>query len=166
MPLQFNGKEASVFEKSTGSSYVNKLKAERTGAVRIHVVEQGDHDTAAFLQALGAPPGFQVPPAIPPPPAERGIAETKIFLSPSNGQAQLVAAGIGANRSHLKSNGVYVVDQGDEVFVWVGKQAAGTDAKYALQRGIDYLRTAGKPMWCPVHRVTEGTESKEFKALL
>jgi len=163
---QFNGRESSVFEKSAGSSFVSKLKAERkTGAVNTHVTEQGDRDTATFLQLLGAPAGFQIPPALPPPPEARGL-ETKILSSPAHGAPQLIVSGFAANRSYLKTNGVFIVDQGEEVFVWVGKSSIAADAKFALQRGIDYLKTAGKPLWTPVHRVLEGTESQQFKALL
>jgi hypothetical protein len=52
--------------------------------------------------------------------------------------------------SLLKSDGVYLIDSGDDtgVYVWLGRSSAGAARKYALQRAIDYLRRVNRPLWC------------------
>jgi len=68
--------------------------------------------------------------------------------------------------SQLDSSGTWLVDAGNEVFVWVGASAPSADKGLAVPRAVRFLVDGGRPATAPVTRVVEGQVNHVFGALV
>ena len=53
---------------------------------------------------------------------------------------------------------MFIVDNGAEIFVWIGKNASGVERKKGMQYAQQYMAEHGKPNYLPISRVLEGGE--------
>lgn len=49
------------------------------------------------------------------------------------------------------------------IFVWVGKKVAVVNKSLALLKAQEFLAKLKYPSWTPIQKVTEGSESVQFK---
>ena len=66
----------------------------------------------------------------------------------------------------MPSEDVFILDNTNEVWVWIGAKASANEKKSALQTATNYLVENKKPIQTPVMRVVEGAENEYFLALL
>ena len=64
--------------------------------------------------------------------------------------------------SHLSSEGVFVIDSGFAVFLWVGKQASLRERVAVFVSGRLYIQEAQRPECLPVTHYAEGQETHQF----
>jgi len=67
-----------------------------------------------------------------------------------------VAEGSKIKINLLDSNDVFILDEGFQVFVWVGKSASPEERKNAMVSAVNYLGVANRPKYTPVVRIIEG----------
>jgi len=86
-------------------------------------------------------------------------------VSDSTGKLQMkeIAVGAAVKRSLLKSDEVYIFDDGAEVFAWIGKGTTPAEKKGALQFAHDYLVQFKRPIQTPICRILEGGENETFE---
>eukprot|EP00968_Pinguiococcus_pyrenoidosus_P024778 scaffold5043_cov115-Pinguiococcus_pyrenoidosus.AAC.1 len=53
--------------------------------------------------------------------------------------------------SMLESSEVFVVDDGSEIFVWIGRRSSDLEKGKALVTASQYLESNGKPDHTPIH---------------
>ena len=64
--------------------------------------------------------------------------------------------------SSLKSEDVFLLDTGTEIFVWVGAGASKNEKNKALSYATQYLVKSGRPTSLPITRVLETGNVNSF----
>jgi len=165
---QWNGKKAGIFEKNRGAGLSQALNQERGGKGKIVVQDDGSED-AEFWKLLGCdkrPDKIKT--------AEEGgsdeeaekTGEKRLFqLSDATGKMVFteVAVGKAVKRACLKSEDVFILDIGSEVFAWIGKGASPDEKRKALGFAQDYLQKYNRPSFIPISKILEGGENPVFE---
>eukprot|EP00179_Madagascaria_erythrocladioides_P018106 CAMPEP_0198328986 /NCGR_PEP_ID=MMETSP1450-20131203/15851_1 /TAXON_ID=753684 ORGANISM="Madagascaria erythrocladiodes, Strain CCMP3234" /NCGR_SAMPLE_ID=MMETSP1450 /ASSEMBLY_ACC=CAM_ASM_001115 /LENGTH=376 /DNA_ID=CAMNT_0044033153 /DNA_START=165 /DNA_END=1295 /DNA_ORIENTATION=+ len=168
----FFGKQAGIFEKNKAAELARAIDDERGGKPDTIALSEGDSDNnmADFWKLLGAPPTG--PPKIKTA-AEGGsdteVAKkwpTKLFrASDASGKMTFKEEATGKiTRAMLDPNDVFVVDVGQCIYAWIGKQASKEEKKKGMQLAVDYLKETGRPLETTVSRVVQGGENSAFWA--
>jgi len=164
---QWNGSKAGPQEKMKGAQMSRALADERKGLPRITVFEEGGKDLADFWQLLGGQGAVKS--------AEEGgddseaekASEARLFrLSDATGQLtfQEVGKGGAVKKNLLDPNDVFILDNGAEVFAWIGKGASVNEKKKAMSFAQDYLTKYKRPLFTPIARILQGGENEVFEA--
>jgi len=66
------------------------------------------------------------------------------------------------SKSDLDTNDAFILDNGSEIFVWIGKKASKDERSQAMQYAQNYLRENNRPAYLPISRVIEGGENAVF----
>lgn len=165
---QWNGKEANKYEKMKGLEVSTKIRnEERGGKAELHVLDSGKNDQSgaeseAFWKALGGHGKVKS--------ADEGgsddVKEQRMLVLQrvdDNGAFEKVAENK-LEKSMLDSNGIFVVCNGSEVFVWCGKSSDKDRRKKVMQYGVEFLKANNLPANTPVARINETGETPSFKA--
>jgi len=154
-----------VLKKSRASQLSHALDDERGGKPKVTVFAEGDKDAKEFWSVLE---GGEGPVAS----AESAgsdekwqeVKDKKIFqLHEKDGKEEFKKVQEGKiSKSTLKSDDVFVVDVGAEVFVWIGKGSSPAEKAHALKYAQGYLQNEKRPSWTPITRLVEGGESSHF----
>merc|ERR1712137_1450852 len=62
------------------------------------------------------------------------------------------------SKSDLDTNDAFILDNGSEIFVWIGKKASADERRLAMQYAQKYLQDNNRPAFLPISRVIEGGE--------
>ncbi|RLN78456.1 hypothetical protein BBJ28_00016844, partial [Nothophytophthora sp. Chile5] len=164
----YNGKEANRLEKAKGLEFVRKTREARGGRANITFIDE-EPENAAFWSALG---GFSTVTRSGETDEHHESAAKKntTVLRVSDSSSDLKVTDVTPSsgvltKDVLKTEDVFVVDVGDEVFVWVGKGASDVERKNSTTVAVNYLKKEGRPAHTPVTRVVEGGEPPVFTAL-
>lgn len=84
--------------------------------------------------------------------------------APSKVSFDVVARGDDVKRSLLKSDDVFVLDTGFQVFAWCGEKASSWERRHALQYAQMYVSYAQLPQTTPIVRIVEGGANTVFEA--
>jgi len=159
---QWNGKEANKYEKFKGLEVITKIKdEERGGKAEIIVLESGKTDKVdEFWKPLGGHKAIKS--------AEAGgsddIKEAKVLqLYRADDGLNLVAENK-LEKAMLDTHGIFLVFNGTEVFVWVGKGVDKDKKKKYLEYATAFLKHQKLPNTFPISRINESGETPAFKA--
>jgi len=166
---QFNGSKSSAGERTKAAQLVRAIDDERKGLAKVHVAEQGDSD-AAFWSAFWAGLGGEGPISDVSGSDDAATEEAKhlkkLFRLQEQGDGNLsfnlVAEGK-FDKSQLDSSDVFILDQGQEVFVWCGLKSSPKERKWGIQYAQNYLSKYGRPAALPISRILEGGENEVFQ---
>ena len=157
---QWNGSKSSGQEKHKSMEFSRALAGSRKGA-KVQVFEQDDRDADIFFEKIGGKGSIA--------PATETISPTvtnKVLLHVSDAsgpiKVEVVAKNEAIHKGLLKSDDVFVLDTGLEIFVWVGKGASPTEKKEALNVAMKYLVENNRPPTTRISRVLEGGDNQEF----
>jgi len=126
--FQWNGKGANGGERLKGGQTLEHLNHERHGKLKHVVVEQGEEDDK-FWSFLGGKGEIAAKSPLRQAPGEKRILK----LSETNGTLAFTEVSKGKiSRDQLHSDDVYIVDNGLEVFTWVGSKATEQEKKRML----------------------------------
>ncbi|PRP81887.1 hypothetical protein PROFUN_08751 [Planoprotostelium fungivorum] len=157
------GKEAGVFEKTKAVQVAESIESERNGKARNETLSEDDNDER-FWGPLGGRGSIKS--------AAEGGDDTEAphgpkrlaRVSDASGSIQFEQIAEGSfGRDKLNSSDAFVVDNGEEVFAWIGKSASEAEQKQALHFATQYLQNNNLPLYVPVTRIQEGKESSAFK---
>uniref|UniRef100_A0A7S1U071 Gelsolin-like domain-containing protein n=1 Tax=Phaeomonas parva TaxID=124430 RepID=A0A7S1U071_9STRA len=86
------------------------------------------------------------------------VGEGVLFkLSESTGELVFSEVARGdINEGMLQSGDVFVLDDGSEIFIWVGSEASSLESNKALATAEQYLVSNNKPAHMPIHLFKEG----------
>jgi len=180
--FQWNGKDSNGYERAKGAEVCSTMRAER-GRSLVTVLEEGEPATfdpnSAFCKYL--PTGMM---------SARSALDAngfdKTVRSAAEGgedidivafpkcihrvtvtdkgaiQLQLVAQGYIPQNTHLKSEGVFVIDSGFAIFLWVGNQATVQERIAVFFSAQQYVVDRERPQCLPVTWYAEGQETHQF----
>jgi len=162
---QWNGSQANKYEKFKGLEITNKIRNdERGGKPEVVVLDAGVNDQKAddFWSVLGGYGPIKS--------ADEGGSdddskgsEAAIFRVNGNNFDKVASGKL--TRDMLDTTGVFVVDSGSEVFVYIGKQTSKDARAAGMKQAQAYLQSQGRPDWTPLTRIIETGETPAFKAL-
>jgi len=156
---QMNGKECGAMERAKAAELTASIKGER-GACKLAVFEEtdtGDSFANKFWEYLGGRKPIAA--ATPDTPAKQ---EKKLFrLSDETGKMLMVEVK-GFTIKSLDSKDAFILDNGIEIFVWVGKGASKEEKSKGLAYASDYLFKNNRPKTMPLSRILEGSENDAF----
>lgn len=69
-------------------------------------------------------------------------------------------------RDMLKSDDVFILNTGSEVYVWIGKGATALEKKSGMNYAMQYLGAKKLPPTTRIARILEGGENEQFHSLL
>jgi gelsolin len=150
---QYNGSECSHDEKFKAATKISEIRSSR-GKVTLDTLEENstspDHPAIMALKE-GASKHKD--------PIE---GERKMFIvSDEDGSLDMDECD-GFSKDLLKSTDVFVINTGDHVYCWVGKEASIDERRNALSYASNYLNKTDTP-WLPISVIAEGKENKAFK---
>jgi len=99
---------------------------------------------------------------------EKKSSKALYQLSDSSGEMKFteVAKGKACKKDLLKSDDVFILNSGCEIYVWVGKGASDEEKAKAMGFATKYLKDHDLPLQMPVTKVLEGNESSRFLGCL
>eukprot|EP00834_Sanchytrium_tribonematis_P000850 NODE_17_length_48642_cov_1.199349.p14 type:complete len:371 gc:universal NODE_17_length_48642_cov_1.199349:32600-33712(+) len=162
---QWNGEKAAAWEKNKANELVRSIQQERLGKPKTFVFDEADKNISDFYTKLGSNGKIKS--------AEEGgddnsvaVLPKKIYrLSDASGSMQFSDETLSTGklaRSQLDQNDVFVIDNGTEVFVWIGKATTAEERAQGLQYAEKYLKEFNRPMTTPICKVNAGNESEFF----
>jgi len=155
----WNGKTANSFEKFKAVSVAEEIRADRKGQAKVTKLAEGDDDNEAFWKLLGGKETINSEAEI----KDDQISGDKRFmyrLSDESGTLKMTEVTYG--KGSLNTNDVYIVDNGNEIIVWVGKGATDNEKISALRYAEQYLKDFNRPVYLSICIVREGMESPQF----
>lgn len=156
---QFEGTNASAFEKQKAAAVVEGIQSERSG--RPQVFFSPDAEFWALLGGEGP-----ISSAEPVEHAAAPFTPVCYKLSEDSGAMEFTKVGGDGERlqkTFLEDDDVFIVDTGFDVFVWLGANASTAEKFQAMARAMAYLDMAGRPHWLSITRVSAGSENAAFK---
>ena len=66
-------------------------------------------------------------------------------------------------QAYLRSDDVYILDDGFIVWVWIGKEASGRERGGGFNYAMKYIKKHKRPVYMPINQVREGQEPLTFK---
>ncbi|KAJ0099227.1 hypothetical protein Patl1_20502 [Pistacia atlantica] len=161
---QFNGANSNIQERAKALEVIQFLKEKyHDGKCDVAIVDDGKLDTESdsgeFWVLFGgfAPIGKKVASE------DDIVAEStpaKLY-SIEDGQAKIVEGEL--SKSMLENNRCYLLDRGNEVFVWVGRVTQVEERKAANQVVEEFLASQNRPKSMRITRVIQGYETHAFK---
>lgn len=164
----YSGKNANRLEKAKALEFVRATREDRGGRANITFIDE-EPDNAAFWEALG---GFsEVTRSAESDEhheneAKKSTTVLRVSDSSDDLQVEDVTPSSGVlTKDILKSEDAFIIDVGNEVYVWVGQDASDNERKDALIIAVNYLKKQGRPAHTPITRVVEQGETPVFTAL-
>jgi len=147
------------WKRAKAAELTAQIKSDR-GTCKLFVFEESDERDAGalkFWEYLGGRKAIAA--AIPDTPQKQ---EKKLFrLSDETGKMLMVEVKNFTYKS-LDSKDAFILDNGVEIFVWVGKGASKEERSKGLAYASDYLYKNNKPKNMPLSRIIEGSENDYF----
>jgi len=166
--IQWNGSSCSLFEKVRAGQVVRAIRDERGGKPEALIFDENDNDPSMnqFWDGLGGKGRIKTA-------AEGGSDKdaaaqlqdlVKLFrLSDKSGSMKFTLEKSGdLSKRDLDTNDTFILDNGAEIFVWIGKKASANEKKLGMQYAQRYLSDYGRPAYLPISRVLEGSENELF----
>lgn len=163
---QFNGTQASAWEKRKANAIVDELTASRNGKVQKSYIIDGLKDKGSplieeFWGHFGGRPNKinDEEDAKEAPKVEVSLHH----ITDASGVLEIKEIGRGKlDKSKLNSDDAFILDGGSQIFAWIGKNASKNERKEAMAYAVRYLGEQGRAADVPIARVIDGQEPQEF----
>eukprot|EP00047_Mylnosiga_fluctuans_P020655 m.94718 g.94718 ORF g.94718 m.94718 type:complete len:359 (+) comp8580_c0_seq1:10-1086(+) len=162
--IVWHGKKTNMLDKHKACTVVHQICTLRGGLCKREVLEQGITNESEWWRLLGGkgPVGPVVVPEATPPHGVRRLMRVAVDAESSRVELHEVAMGPSVTRGLLKSDDLFILDDGHEVYVWLGANVNSAWGPRALSLGIEYVRATGRASTTPIARMLEGAESTSF----
>jgi len=160
---QFNGNKSSKDERFKAMQYLENLKSERSGEKAEVLDEDSTPPTHPFFKALTE----QDKPDSPMNKRDVHSAQPQLLkVSDAAGHLKCTELKKGKiTQSDFDSNDVFILDVGDECFVWIGKNASPEEKQNGIGYAHSHLMKTDHPL-VPVVIIKEGQHNNGFKTAL
>lgn len=159
--IQWNGSKSNGAERSKAAQMSRAIDDERKGLPTVEVMSEGEAN-AEFWAALGGE--GPVAPDFTPSVSLHHHEPVLTRLSDASGSMTFNEVGRGKlSKDLLSSDDVFVLDNGSEIFAWIGKGASVNERKFAVQFAQQYLNARALPAQTPITRILEGGENEIFE---
>jgi len=166
------GPESSPTEKYKTATIVTGMQDDRCDKAEvIHVEDLNSKVAQEFFSHLAGTVA-DIQPAIPDNvsliPEESKNRRLFCVHSDPTGEisCRLVAEGDKIDRKQMKSDDVFILDNGLHVFIWVGDKSSKEEKQNAMPIAIRYVQTRGYLPNVPITRESEGLESQQLISAL
>jgi len=165
---QFIGAHSSVLERGKATQIAQGIEDSREGKAEKHVLHEGDtsHSAQHFWQILGHTGPQTIAATSTTTTATKPPVKKELFRMHENATGHLemtsIASDTDIKRSMLTSDDVYILDKGDHVYVWFGKNASPKEKRKGLSHAQHFLERHGRPVMLPISTAKEGCEHKDF----
>jgi len=162
---QLNGSESGLMEKNKAMQVAHGISDDRKGKAKVTVLDSENETDPEFWAFFG---GFgPIHTSSEGGDDEAPHREEKVLMKMSDTGGVVsfaeIATGATINKSLLTSDDVYILDNGEEIFVWVGKHASANEKRCAMDFAQKYLEEHNLPPFTPISRLVEGGENQTFK---
>lgn len=154
---QYNSEGASVMEVSKAMQFIGKMKEQR-GEIESEVLDASTSQDHAFFKALDEEDDDD-------PSDDEADLSKKLLRIDTDSKENVVVSEGEFGKSDLKSDDVFILDLGQDVFVWVGGNADVVEKRNGIPYAHNYLRDTGAP-WKSITVVKEGQKCKGFEVAL
>jgi len=155
--MQWIGSGAGLGEKSKAVELVNKIREERNGKPTIQVFDEKlSPPNKKFWEYISGNKN-DIANAIPDDPPCT-LPKKMLRISDAQGGAVTMTA-CEFGRSYLQTDDAFVVDLGDEIYVWVGKGANAAEKANGLPFATKYIIDAKRPKKTPIIVIPEGSHA-------
>jgi len=162
---QWNGSQSGGMERNKAGATARSIESERDGKVNVVVLAEGEEDPEFWANLEGGKGPIKTA-------TQGGVDDVKMehphnkhLFKLVNHQALALEEVKPHRRSALESNGVFIFDVGNEIIVWVGKQASAEAKKMGLPKAQEYLVKSNRDPHISIARIVEGGEAPAFEAL-
>ncbi|KAF5772063.1 putative villin/Gelsolin, ADF-H/Gelsolin-like domain superfamily [Helianthus annuus] len=163
--FQFNGANSNIQERAKALEVVQFLKdTYHEGTCNVAIVDDGklqaEGDSGEFWVIFG---GFA-------PIGKKVLSDDDVVPDKTPGKLYSIAGGQVADqieeysKSTFENDKCYLMDCGDEVFVWVGRSTQVDDRKAAMKAAEEFLTSNNRPKATLVTRLIQGYETHSFKS--
>eukprot|EP01091_Cochliopodium_minus_P004352 TRINITY_DN1423_c0_g1_i4.p1 TRINITY_DN1423_c0_g1~~TRINITY_DN1423_c0_g1_i4.p1 ORF type:complete len:1316 (+),score=543.79 TRINITY_DN1423_c0_g1_i4:356-3949(+) len=167
--IQWDGKDSSRVKKARAVdliSRMNRLRGQRFAATVVQLEQpndkgEGNDDDEKFWGPLGGKPSGGITNKGEDDEKWEELVEDKTFLVKikENSETEIV---LNKKRESLESDGCYLLDCGEEVYLWTGKKTSMDYRKKALVQSEKMLKASTRPQWVQVEKMNEGGEDPLF----
>jgi len=149
---QFNGNNASPFEKARSMEFLQNIESERSGKTKGETVDEHSiseaHQFYSYLEDDeddDETEDVELP------------GEKKLFcVSDDAGNIKCSEVKSGEiSKDDFKSDDVYLFDSTEQIFVWIGSNASPDEKKNGMGYAHDHCMKTNRP-FLPIHVVKEG----------
>jgi gelsolin len=157
---QWNGNKSNKDERFKAMQYLENLKSERSGEKVEVLDEDSTPPTHVFYTSLTEPDTPDHEQDRPYAPAEKHLYK----VSDAAGHVKCTEVKKGKiSKSDFDSHDVFILDVGNECFVWVGHGASPEEKKNGLGYAHGHLMKTDHPL-VPIVVIKEGQHNKAFSA--
>eukprot|EP00456_Euglypha_rotunda_P090615 TRINITY_DN94_c0_g1_i1.p1 TRINITY_DN94_c0_g1~~TRINITY_DN94_c0_g1_i1.p1 ORF type:complete len:378 (-),score=78.27 TRINITY_DN94_c0_g1_i1:145-1278(-) len=160
------GKKAGIAEKQRVGQLAQAIDDERGGKPVRHTINEGDKgdEAKAFWKALGGE-GAIGEATSDDEAWEKKTQKLLFHFSDASGKDVFTKKSEGKiSKKDLDSKDAFVIDLGNQVWVWVGKDASEGEKAKALSKAQAYLKGNDRPSWTPISKINQGCEPPSFWA--
>ena len=171
--INWRGSKSNNFEKFHGSSVCQKIKSDRNGKPIIEEVEEGekqDEIDKLFLDERikkrnkkinlkSRNPRFKMSLGLPKDMEKGCVKKMKQLFDVDE---KLEIKDVEFNKDNLKSNGCFLIDRGDVLFIWVGKDSNFSGKRFGVAFARKYQNEEKRNRHLPIIEVREGQLQDEI----
>jgi len=157
--FQWNGAKCDASERMHAGKLLAELHSERNGKVAKPIIMDEGQEDPKFWTILGGKTSISDHTHRQKKSRERSLHK----LSDASGKLTFTEVGKGKlAKSALKSEDVFILDDGNQVFAWVGSKSSAQEKKNALIYAEKYLEDHKLPIRTSISKVPDGKEPEEF----
>lgn len=168
--FQWQGAKCSGQERVKAAALMNAIDDERGGKpVKFQIMETDkdeEEEVKEFWKLMGGKGPIAAADDLDDS-WEEGHQPELFRVSDASGKIKITPEGKGIiPKSKLDTKDVFILDVGNEIFVWVGLKASVNERKMAMGTAQKYIQDKGLPNWLPISRILEGGENEVFLTYL
>lgn len=166
----WEGPEANRTEKAKALEAVRKIRDDERGANAEITFLWEDPNNAEFWETLGGKIDVTNTSGPDDDETDQAMSPRLELNQVSDESGELVVTPIEKidgkylSKDMLKTEDVFVLDIGSEVFAWIGKHTTVNEKKESMKVATQFVENSGRPRYTPVTRVMEDHESPKFKS--
>ena len=156
----WRGSKSSSFEKFHGTTLCEKIKGDRRSKPKIITIDEGEEKDLlkkffeSFSQdKLGTKQGI-------PDDMKMGCHKKMMKLSDEGGKLEMTEVPYG--KDQLKSDDTFLIDRGDNIYVWVGKGASNDEKRFGFIFAKKYQDLEKRTKNLPIITLEEGQMQPEI----
>lgn len=157
--INWRGKDASAFEKFHAAALCEKIQGERHCKIEVIDVEQGDRNPE-FIKYIKEGSMDDIKEKIQQLTNKKGYCKVIKKISDENGTINLTD--VEYKKESLTSHDAFLIDSGDVIYVWIGKEASKKEKRLSIVFAQKYLVINKRPLHIPIISVVEGNMESEI----
>ena len=88
--------------------------------------------------------------------------DKKVMMKLSDENGKFEMSEVPYNKDSLKSQDSFLVDRGDALVIWIGKEASKNEKKFARFYANKYIKQENRSSKLPIYIINEGRVSQEL----